>query len=285
MKRILVATDLSARSERAVERAALLARASGSELTLVHVVDDDQPRRIVDLEIAEAGGFLRRQVEVLAALRGLDCRPEIATGEPFDAILRTAAAVAADLIVMGTHRKRLLRDVFIGTTIERVVRTGPYPVLMVNSPAELPYRTIMAPVDMSEASAHALKTADTLGLLRDATVTIAHAFAALAKGQMYVAAVPVARIREYVADEQRNVEKEVVAFLGANGFRDPGWSHHVREGGPLEVIPAAIDLMRPDLIVIGTHGRSTVARALVGSVAESLLRTVETDVLAVPPSR
>jgi nucleotide-binding universal stress UspA family protein len=43
--------------------------------------------------------------------------------------------------------------------------------------------------------------------------------------------------------------------------------------------------MRPDLIVIGTHGRSTVARALVGSVAESLLRTVETDVLAVPPGR
>jgi nucleotide-binding universal stress UspA family protein len=47
----------------------------------------------------------------------------------------------------------------------------------------------------------------------------------------------------------------------------------------------AVDLMRPDLLVVGTRGRSTMGRIFVGSVTESLLRTVETDILAVPPAR
>jgi universal stress protein E len=47
--------------------------------------------------------------------------------------LRMAADINTDLIVMGAHRKQFLRDVFVGTTVERVIRTGPYPVLMVNN--------------------------------------------------------------------------------------------------------------------------------------------------------
>lgn len=61
----------------------------------------------------------------------------ILTGDAFDAILRTAEMVSADLIVMGTHRKQLLRDIFVETTIERVIRTGPYPVLMVNTEVKI----------------------------------------------------------------------------------------------------------------------------------------------------
>ena len=80
-------------------------------------------------------------------------------GDPFDGILRTARTLKADLIVMGAHRKQLLRDIFVGTTIERVIRTGPYPVLMVNNEVQPPYRTALAAVDMSEASANAIRTA------------------------------------------------------------------------------------------------------------------------------
>jgi nucleotide-binding universal stress UspA family protein len=285
MQRILVATDLSPRSERAIQRAALLAREHGGALTLVHVVDDDQPRQIVDLEAGEAAGFLRQQVATLPELRGVDCRLEIVVGDAFDGILRAAATIGPDLMVMGTHRKRLLRDVFIGTTIERVVRTGSCPILMVNRAVELPYRTVLAPVDMSDASAHALATADALGLLEGAAVTVAHTFAAIAQGQMYVAGTPKERIREYVTDEQRAAEKEVAEFLDAGGFAHRGWARHVREGAPLEVIAMAVDLMRPDLLVVGTRGRSAMGRIFVGSVTESLLRTVETDILAVPPTR
>lgn len=64
----------------------------------------------------------------------------------------------------------------------------------------------------------ALKTADALGLLDKVQVTVVYAFMAVAKGKMYVADVPKSRIAEYVAEEQRRADKEVVEFLTASGF-------------------------------------------------------------------
>ena len=175
--RILAATDFSTRSQRALRRAGLLARDTGAELTLVHVVDDDQPQDLIAMERREAGRILAEQVGAVAEFRGVQCHPMVATGDPFDAILRTAADLNSDLIVMGAHRKQFLRDVFIGTTIERVIRTGPHPVLMVNNEVQGgPYRTVLTPVDMSEPSANAIRIAQTLGLIDDARVTLVHAF-------------------------------------------------------------------------------------------------------------
>lgn len=282
MKRILAATDFSTRSERALGRAVLLARANGAELLLVHVVDDDQPPQIVALEQGEATKLLEAQLRS-QDFDGIPARLKVTTGDPFDGILKAAREAEADLVVMGSHRKQMLRDVFVGTTIERVVRTGPYPVLMVNSEASGSYGSVLAPVDMSTASANALRTADALGFLADVRVTVAHAFVAPGRGKLFLGDASKKRIAEYLATEQRHVNLEVGAFLSSNDFADRGWERHVREGSPSEVISAAVMTMLPDLVVIGTHGRSAIVRLLLGSVTESLMRSSEVDVLAVPP--
>jgi nucleotide-binding universal stress UspA family protein len=119
---ILAATDFSTRSQRALRRAGLLARERGAELALVHVVDDDQPPDLVALETREAERTLGEQISAMAELRGVRCRSLVVAGDPFDGILRTAASTGADVVVMGAHRKQLLRDIFVGTTIERVIR-------------------------------------------------------------------------------------------------------------------------------------------------------------------
>ena len=153
----LAATDFSTRSQRAVRRAGLLAQEHGAELALVHVVDDDQPQDLVALETREAERILNEQIRAVPELQQVACRPLVVSGDPFDGILRTARSAQPDLIVMGAHRKQLLLDIFVGTTIERVIRTGPYPVLMVNNEAEAPYRTALAAIDVSEPSANAIK--------------------------------------------------------------------------------------------------------------------------------
>ena len=71
MKKIMVATDFSERSDRALRRATLLARQFDAAILLVHVVDDDQPRRIVDAEGDEASTLLR---QMAATLRDVDGR-------------------------------------------------------------------------------------------------------------------------------------------------------------------------------------------------------------------
>ena len=68
---ILAATDFSTRSQRALRRAGLLARDSGAELTLVHVVDDDQPSDLVALERREAERILGEQIDAIPELQGL----------------------------------------------------------------------------------------------------------------------------------------------------------------------------------------------------------------------
>lgn len=284
MRRILAATDFSTRSQRAVRRAGLLARQSGAELTLLHVVDDDQPAHLVELERREAGKILGEQVQSVDELRGIRCRHVVTAGDAFDAILRTAETAPADLVVMGAHRKQLLRDIFVGTTIERVIRTGSRPVLMVNGEAAHPYVRVLAAVDMSDASARALQSARTLGFFDNAHLSIVHAFEAFAKSTLFIADATQERIDAYVAQEQSRTIAELTAFLQAHGCGDLPWSFRAEEGAPFQTISRAVKEMHLDLLVVGTHGRSGIAKVLLGSVAEEVLRSLDVDILAVPPA-
>jgi universal stress protein E len=282
---ILAATDFSTRSFRALRRAGLLAQARGTELALVHVVDDDQPEDLVETEKREAERILAEQISAIDELRGARCRPMVIAGDPFDGILQTAGSIKADLIVMGAHRKQLLRDIFVGTTIERVIRTGPHPVLMVNDEVERPYERALAAVDMSEASARAIRTALSLGVVSAAHLTFVHAFIPLAKRKMSFAGLKRESIDEYVAGEHQKATTELAAFLKENELDDPRCSWRVEEGEPFEVISNVARATTPALLVIGTHGRSGIAKALLGSVTEEVLRSLDLDILAVPPLR
>jgi nucleotide-binding universal stress UspA family protein len=282
---LLAATDFSTRSQRAVRRAGLLAQEHGAELALVHVVDDDQPQDLVALETREAERILNEQIKVVAELQGVTCRPLVACGDPFDGILRTARSIEPDLIVMGAHRKQLLLDIFVGTTIERVIRMGSWPVLMVNREGQEPYRNVLAAIDMSEPSGDAIRTAKALRIAGDAQLAVVHAFHALGKGKMFVAGLSKETIDEHVVEERERARTELIAFLHANGVEVYGPALFVEEGSPFEVISSAVSRFRPELLIVGTHGRTGLAKAVLGSVSEEALRSLEIDILAVPPKR
>lgn len=283
--KILVATDFSTRSHRALRRAGLLAQAKGAELIILHVVDDDQPKELVEIESREAGRILAQQISATTELNGAQCSPMVVTGDPFEGILRAAGSINADLIVLGAHRKQLLRDIFIGTTIERVIRTGAFPVLMVNSEALHNYGDILVAVDMSEPSAHAIRAGKALAFFEGARLIFIHAFLAVGAGLMARADITREDIDKYIADERVRAGGELAAFLRKEESMVPNWALRVREGTPIEVISATVKEVQPDLLLIGTHGRSGLPRALLGSVAEEVLRSVDVDVLAVPSAR
>jgi universal stress protein E len=217
--RILAATDFSTRSHRALRQAGLAAQTRDAELALVHVVDDDRPKDLVEIETREAERILAEQIGAVSELRGAKCRPMVVAGDPFDGILRAAESIKADLIVMGAHRKQLLRDIFVGTTIERVIRTGQYPVLVVNNEAQQTYEKTVAAVDMSGPSVNAIRAAR--GLIGDKSITLLHAFLPLGKDKISVAGINQAVIDEYVASERLRARDEVVAFLAANELDGP----------------------------------------------------------------
>jgi nucleotide-binding universal stress UspA family protein len=145
VKRILWATDLSATSEGAWRYALLLADMLAAEVFLLHVVSAAQvvvgpglpapfPGEWLDAEIAARDRDLAsRQGEVEA--RGLAARRKVTVGAPAATILAEAEVEQADLIVTGTHGRRGLPHVLLGSVAETVIRKAPCPVLAVQAPA------------------------------------------------------------------------------------------------------------------------------------------------------
>ena len=283
MKQILIASDISDRSRRALKRAVCLSRRFQARLSVLNVVDSDLPAQLVREEVPLAKQVLEETVLEQFGV-GEEPRPEIAvlTGDPFDVISREAERIGADLIVMGSHRKQLLRDIFTGTTIERVMRASRIPVLMVNRDSADDYANVLAAIDLSEASAQALKAAAKLGLLVPARDGIVHATMPLAEGMMYYTGIDRNRIGENIEEFEAKVRSGITGFLRGAGFGEMASFMLIESGAPFEAIERGVQRFDADLLVIGTRGQDALNRMLIGSVADEVLRKVECDVLAVP---
>jgi nucleotide-binding universal stress UspA family protein len=268
-----------------LRQAGLLAHPDNATLHIVHVVDDDQPEELIAMETREAGRLLKEQAASMPELKDVDTSVMVVTGDPFDGILKAAARVNADLIVMGSHRKQMLRDIFVGTTIERVIRKGTFPVLMVNNEAQKKYERVVAPIDLSDASARAIHAALSAGLIGGAAATLLHGFLPMAKGKLTVGGSDRARTDVFIASERQRATAEVAAFLVSNDLTGHGWQLRIVEGAPMEVISEAVSELKPDLLVMGTHGPKGLLKALIGSVTEEALRSLAVDILAVRPSK
>lgn len=146
-RKILVAVDGSPASTRGLREAVRLAKAEGAALSILHVVDEfyafapmdgmvagvdlvpmlrEGGQRILDKASASV---LKEKVKAKTVLR------ETVGGPAADAIVREAKKQRADLIVLGTHGRRGLRRLVLGSDAEQVVRTAPVPVLLVKGGA------------------------------------------------------------------------------------------------------------------------------------------------------
>ena len=147
-KRILVPVDGSPTSNAGLREAIALARGQGANLQLVHVADQhyvtlmglETATALDDLmaSVTQAGKRVLRNAERLARREGVDPSTvllETLTGPAADPIVRQAQKWKADLIVIGTHGRRGVRRLLMGSDAEQIVRTSPVPVLLVRAPA------------------------------------------------------------------------------------------------------------------------------------------------------
>lgn len=279
MKKILMATDLSARSDRALDRAIGLVRDFDAELTIVHVVDEDLPALLADAQQKAAQQAIQEHVDALRAANGPSISIEVVFGRAYSDILETAEIVDAEMIVLGVHRENAFKDMFRGTTAERVIRASNVPVLLVKNRAGGPYQRIMVAVDFSVYSRRAVQFA--ISFVPSAEFYLVHAYGVPFQGFLYGRPT-----RREVSEQQRlefeqMIEAEMAAFLASQEAKAPKFERIIQEGEVRGVIHREVCRLKPDLLVIGTHGRTGVAHAFVGSVAEDMLREPPCDVMAV----
>jgi len=141
IRHVLCATDLSPTSRKAVETATTLAKLTNARLTLLHVsplpmVPPDQLLDAVTMDRLQkrirAWGLSELQkVSVRASRAGVTTSLLLRDGDPAEQIVRSARAGKADLVVMGTHGRRGLPRLFLGSAAQRVVGLAPCAVVTV----------------------------------------------------------------------------------------------------------------------------------------------------------
>lgn len=282
MSRFIVATDFSTRSDRALRRGSILAKSTQGSMTLVHVVDDDQPRELIDLEMGVARKLLNAQADALRSIDGIDASSYITQGDPFQALTQSVEDNKGDLLILGPHRRQILKDVFIGTTAERTVRHSGRPVLMANAVPAAPYRHILVAIDLSENSADALRCAAQLNWGDKPALSVFHAYAAPEQIMRGITSVTEANLQRYLREAQQRAEVEVQAFLRTQNVRPVRQIVEMINTEPALMIRRAAQAAGADLIVIGKSGQSGLARLLLGSVCEAVLRSADIDVVVVP---
>ena len=145
LKRILVPTDFSEPSERALDYARALAPALGCTVDVLHVIEEPFVHGwTVEGYVANLPEF-RSSLEARAREELAKGVPEsveehsrfsvaVRFGNPFTEIARYAEEARIDLVVMGTHGRGGVAHLLLGSVAERVVRTAPCPVLTVRAP-------------------------------------------------------------------------------------------------------------------------------------------------------
>jgi nucleotide-binding universal stress UspA family protein len=291
LRSLLICVDLSPASDRVVARAALLPLAKGARLTLMHVVPKLLTSSAKKRAESDARAALEALAEKLAALtpEGVVIRHVVKSGTPAAEVAKQATTAKAELIVMGRGGGRAIRDVFLGSTAERVIRTGQLPVLVVRLPAQTPYARPALAMALDEAADQALDM-----LLRvipppRPSVTLIHAFEVPFQATVYPS-LSTEEADEYRAKHQQKARREIGKRLdgalvraGVTAKDAPKWRIQVRLGSARVVVEKIVEQAQTDLLVLGTHGHAGIAHAFLGSVAGDVLREVTCDALVVPP--
>jgi len=290
IEKILVAKDSSPCAETALRHAANLARKTGAELHILYVqVMYEEHFEAPVLPVEPKSQLLERlqshTQEFWSADGDDDLKPVVYAVErevaAAPAIARYAAEHDIGIIFMGTHGRRGLRHLLMGSVAEEVVRTAPCQVVTVGqcNDEEKEIRSILAPVDFSTHAGNALEVAVQMAKHYGAHLDMLHVVEETLHPAFYNSGV--FSIYDIEPDiEGRSLEhlKQLFKQLKAEDI-DVGF--HVQSGRAASEITHFAREKGHDLIVMATHGLTELAHLFIGSVTEKVVRSAPCSVLTV----
>jgi nucleotide-binding universal stress UspA family protein len=298
MKRILVPTDFSTASDRALEQASALARALKAEVHLLHKVvypPPHPPTELLDrLDDAAQFEYVLKEVierpereaqEELEARRsrlqglGLTVTAHLEkSGDVYERIEHAIESLAPDLLVMGTHGRSGVRKWLLGSVAEKALRHTAVDVLTLHADSPVA-RTqggigkILVATDFSDGSRRALASARRLAASLGGSIVLLHVLESRFEPRSGDAEPALAEVsREHRAQAERALREEA---------RPEAEEFLLREGDVVREIERAAEEKGAGIVSVGTHGLGAVRRVFLGSVAEKVARFCPLPVLTV----
>jgi nucleotide-binding universal stress UspA family protein len=299
--RILVPLDRSPFAENALPHAIAIAHQSSGTIHLVTVHSVSWPEAGKPATIGVDAGFdsilVREEQEYLEALarsigadHGVAATDALLDGPVASAVARHSRDADIDLVVMSTHGHGGFRRTWLGSTADRLLRKLRVPILLVRpldsvtpvGPQRAFHHALVA-LDGSDPAERALEAAAGLPFAPNARCTLLRiAPMPVMPGSSFVP--DTARANREELDERTRKAAEYLQSMAdvAGRHWDVVDQHVVASYRTAESILTEADESGADLIVVGTHGRTHLGRAVLGSVADKVVRGATVPVLVFP---
>ena len=283
MKKILVPIDFSDYSMHAIEVASYIAKVTECKVRLLHIVEDSYTPyyNMVGINMVEHSTLFTYQKELQESIKrqltdlaekirkkGIEVESEVVLERAKNAIVKDAEEQNVELIVMGSHGHSDIEEIFIGGTSEKVIRTSSIPVLTVHEvPENYKIDKIVFASNFEE---------ETVENVLKRVIGFAEIFMA----ELYLVRIntpsglfPSSKSRERVEDLAKKFNLSAGAVTPyEDRNEEEGIVNYAKEVGA-------------DLIVLGTHGRTGLARLFKGSIAEDVVGNSTIPVLTYNLSR
>ncbi|MFW5950317.1 MAG: universal stress protein [archaeon] len=291
--RIVIAVDGSDESSHAARRGIGLAQVLDATVDVLHVVPQKSLRLTQTANertrLRDRGEAALAEIEELASEIDYPVTTQLSEGKPAAQISEYAAEQDADLIVIGRQGMTGLGKRLLGGVTEQVLHQSDVPVFVVPDTGQVPeeatgYGQVLIPTDGSENAEVATQYGATIAQPYDSDVHVLYVVDLQAAGGAFNAG---------------GLEKEFIERLEARGQEAvERIENKIEDAAPdLDVLTAVertksfdgaaagvreyVENNDIDLVVMGSHGRSNLRRQLLGSVASSVLRTIDVPVLIV----
>lgn len=290
--RVLIATDFSSHADDASSLVGRLALPAGSAVRLLHVIEPiPQISSLAPVSITDTTEAFER--EAMAALerksatlreRGLQVHTALVVGRPADLIVDEARRFRADIVVMGSRGRGSIASAVLGSVSAEVVDRAPCPVLVARGRT---LTRIVLAEDGSTVSASGVDVVAGTPALRALPVTVVSVVDAPfpstvadsdAGPSMHAAIKAYYDSLPALREATAKVADGRAAQLKTAGLNA---SAEVREGDAAQQLIEAAVAKGADCIVIGSHGRTGIARLFLGSVARAVLFNAPCSVLIV----
>jgi nucleotide-binding universal stress UspA family protein len=283
--RVLIASDLSEASDEAVRQGVKMA--AGGRIALCHVMpelgthaflpqeyeEDLEKQLALQPRVAEA---LLGQLERLVP--GVEPAPEvfIELGSDYEQILRRAEEWQAELIAVGTHGRKGLKRLLLGSVADQIVRAAHCRVLVTRPERE---GAVLAATDLTDPALPAIETAAAEAARRGRKLVVMHAMEAPSEGSAalgLLGALPALETPE-VRGARRALASQIInTALSRRGAKG---EIVIAEEDALKETLRLAESLPAELIVVGTHGRTGLSRIVLGSMATQIIENAPCSVL------
>ena len=283
VSRILAGVDFSRASRDVFDYALGMSTRHGADLVVVHAVPPSRPFSWH----AGARVSLMERLRQEAAQANVALTERVQSGDTAEIILLHAWSLQPDVIVVGTAQRSGIERLRAGSVAERVAAKATVPVLLVprrrRTAATQPFRHIAVAVDFSPSSERAIEQARALAIGPGDRITLIHVVHGFSSAvRPYLDGYAVVPYQDERIREARLRLRNAASVERAS--RIP-IDTRVVPGDTTTEINRVVDTIGADLLVVGVPKRSAVSRAVFGTTAARLHRSVRVPLLAVPETK